>query len=65
MCQMSVIMEKSGQTEKIMENVSLLEVTPKGIKISTLFEEPQILPGTAVKKIDFLEGVVTLTDINE
>lgn len=61
MCQMSVILEKAEQQEKIMENVSLLEVTPEGIRISTLFEEPQLLPNTMVKKIDFLEGTVTLS----
>jgi len=54
------MLERGEQLETVMENVTLLEVTPDGIKISTLFEEPKILPKTSLKKIDFLDGVVTL-----
>ncbi len=61
MCQMSVVMEHDGQQEKILENVSFLEVTPEGISIGTLFEEPKLVPGAALRKIDFLGGTVTLT----
>lgn len=60
MCQMSVLLEHDGQQEKVMENASLLEVTPEGITISTLFEEPKLLKDARLKKIDFLGGTVTL-----
>ena len=60
MCQMSIVLEKNNDLEKIMENVSLLEVTDAGITISTLFEEPKTVPNVVIKKIDFLEGIVTL-----
>lgn len=60
MCQMSVLFEHDGQQEKVMENVSLLEVMPEGIKISTLFEEPKLLKDAQLKKIDFMGGTVTL-----
>lgn len=57
---MSVVLEKDGQQQKIMENVSTLEVTAEGIRISTLFEQPKILTDTHLKKIDFLDGIVVL-----
>ena len=60
MCQMSIVLEKDNQQEKIMENVNLLEVTTEGIKVSTLFEEPIILANTEIRRIDFLDGIVTL-----
>lgn len=60
MCQMSILLEHHGQQEKVMENASLLEVTPEGITISTLFEEPKLLKDVQIKKIDFLGGMVTL-----
>ncbi len=62
MCQMSIVLEKDGQQEKIMENVNLLEVTAEGIKISTLFEEAKILPNTEILRINFLDGLVTLKE---
>jgi len=60
---MSVVLDKDGAAKPIMENVSLLEVIPEGIRISTLFEEPQVLKNTALKRIDFLDGVVTLEEV--
>jgi predicted RNA-binding protein len=60
MCQMSIVLEKNDQREKIMDNVNLLEVTADGIKVSTLFEEAKILPNTEIIRIDFLDGIVTL-----
>jgi len=60
MCQMSVVLEQDGKQETVLQNASLLEVTEEGIKVSTLFEEPQLFPNTRVKKIDFLGGTVTL-----
>ena len=60
MCQISAVLEKDGQQEKIMDNVTTLEVTPEGIILSTLFEEPRLLNSTRIKNIDFLGGSITL-----
>ncbi len=60
MCQMSVVLEHDGTQENIMDNVTLLELTAEGIKVSTFFEEPKLVPAVQVKKIDFLGRVVTL-----
>ena len=62
MCQMSIVVEKNNQQEKIMENVNLLEVTEEGIVVSTLFEEPRLLRDKEIKQINFLDGLVTLKD---
>lgn len=61
MCQVSVVLEQDGGQTKIMENVTLLEVLPDGVTVSTLFEEPKIVSGVRLKKIDFLGGAVILT----
>lgn len=60
MCQMSVILEHNGRQEAVAENASLLEVAEDGVRVSTLFEEPRLLKGARIKKIDFLGGAVTL-----
>lgn len=60
MCQMRVMLDKEGQQELIMENVTELEVVEEGIRVSTFFEEPKIVSGAALKKIDFLSGTLTL-----
>jgi len=60
MCQMSVVLEKDGKREKLMEAVARLEVTREGIAINALFEKPQVIADAMVKEIDFLDGVVVL-----
>ncbi len=60
MCQMKVMLDKEGQQELVMEDVTQLEVAEEGIRVSALFEEPKIVPDASVKKIDFLSGTVTL-----
>ncbi len=60
MCQMSIMLEKDDQKEKIMDNVAKLEVTDEGIQINALFDPPQLISGARLKEIDFLDGVVTL-----
>lgn len=60
MCQMSVVYEKNGATETVMENVTYLEAIAGGIRVSTLFEEPRVVAGAYVRKIDFMGGKVTL-----
>ena len=60
MCQMKVMLDKEGQQELVMEDVTKLEVTEDGIRVSTFFEEPKTVPGVAVKIIDFTSGTLTL-----
>ena len=61
MCQMRIVLEQDGKESVVAENASLLEVGVDGLRISTLFEEPQFIPGAAVRAIDFLNGRVTVT----
>ncbi|MBC8553955.1 MAG: CooT family nickel-binding protein [Candidatus Brocadiales bacterium] len=62
MCQMKIMMDKEGQQELVMEDVAHLEVLEEGIRISTLFEEPKLIPGVAIKTIDFLSGKAMLQE---
>lgn len=60
MCQMSVVLEKDGATETIMENVARLEAGPEGVLVNALFDEPKLVAAVQVKSIDFMAGTVTL-----
>ncbi|MDP7555078.1 MAG: CooT family nickel-binding protein [Nitrospinota bacterium] len=60
MCQMKVMLDKEGQQELVMEDVTKLEVVEDGIRVSTFFEEPKTVSGAAVKTIDFTSGTLTL-----
>ena len=60
MCQMNVVLEHDGEQEKIMDNVTHLEVTDEGVVVSTLFEEPKLVKSAWVKNIDFQSGLVVL-----
>ncbi len=60
MCQTSVVMEKNGGEEVLLENVTSLEVLEKGLKITTLFEGAQEFLGVAIRRIDFTGGKVFL-----
>ena len=62
MCQMNVVLKHDGEQEKVMENVTHLEVTGEGVLVSTFFEEPKLVKSAWVKSIDFLGGTVTLDD---
>ena len=64
MCQMSVVMDKDGQIEKVMDEVTRLEVTPEGVLLSTFFEADKLMPGTNIKNIDFMNTTVTLGQEN-
>jgi predicted RNA-binding protein len=57
---MKIMQDKDGQQELVMEDVSQLEVVEEGIMISTLFEEPKLIPGVKIKTIDFLSGKTML-----
>ena len=60
MCQISAVLVREGREEKIMDSVTELEVTPEGIRLVTLFDEPKLLPGARITKIDFMGGTLTL-----
>lgn len=60
MCQMKVVLDRDGGAEKIMDNVTHLEVTGDGVLISTFFEEPKLVKSARVKNVDVLGGTVTL-----
>ena len=60
MCQMNVVLDQDGGQEKIMENVTHLEVTAEGVLVSAFFEDPKLVKSARVKNIDFLGGTVTL-----
>ncbi len=59
---MKIVMDKEGQEELVMEDVAQLEVVEEGIRISTLFEEPKLIPGVTIKTIDFLAGKTMLQE---
>ena len=61
MCQLNVVVERGANRETVMESVTGLEVTDKGITLTTFFEEPLTVSGVHVKSIDFLGGSVLLT----
>jgi predicted RNA-binding protein len=65
MCQMSVVYEKNGATETVMENVTFVEVEADGIRVSALFEEPRVIASAYIKKIDAMGGKVTLAPVTE
>lgn len=63
MCQTSVLMEKSGEEELLLENVTTLEVLENGLKITTLFEGTKEFTDVAIRRIDFAGGKVYLHQI--
>jgi len=38
-------------------------VVEEGIRISTLFEEPKLIPDVAIETIDFLSGKATVKQV--
>ena len=60
MCQTSAVMEKDGEEELVLENVTNLEVVEEGLQITTLFEGTSSWPGVAIRRIDFSGGKVYL-----
>ena len=60
MCQTNVVMEKDGQEELLLENVTGLVVTGKNITITTLFEGETEYQNVAISRIDFSGGKVFL-----
>lgn len=65
MCQISVVVEREGTQEKILDGVTRLEVTADGVVLSTFFEEPATIADVVVDEIDFLGGTVVLKPLAE
>ena len=61
MCQISVVVEKSGDQENVMDNVTSLQVTENGVVLTTFFEEPLSVENVVISQIDFLGGKVILS----
>ncbi|MBC8249110.1 MAG: CooT family nickel-binding protein [Anaerolineales bacterium] len=59
MCQATVCLAGDGQEEEIMRDVILLEPVANGVRLATLFEEPQTVRAR-IGRIDFLKHTVTL-----
>lgn len=59
MCQATVYLAGDGQEEEIMRDVILLETMVNGVRLITLFEEPQTVRAR-IRRIDFLKHTVTL-----
>ena len=60
MCQISVVVEREGEEELVLDNVTRLEVDRDAIVLSTFFEEPKEISGVSISRIDFLGGKVFL-----
>ena len=56
-------MENNGSRETILEEVTRLEMTSDGVKLSTFFDEPRTLDDVEIKEIDFLGNTVVLTPL--
>lgn len=64
MCQANVYLLRDGQKEEIMREATFLEVTDKGVRVATFFEEPRFVPAK-VATVDFLKHTVTLVPYEE
>lgn len=60
MCQTSVLLDKGGQEELLLENVTGLEVLENCLKITTLFDGSKEFTEVAISRIDFAGGKVFL-----
>ena len=63
MCQISVVIARNDGEEKVMDNVTSLDVTGSGVVLSAFFEEPKIVPDVVITRIDFLDGKVVLVRV--
>ena len=64
MCQMSVVLEKDGIEETLLEDVTNLQVDNGTVSVSTLFGGSRKLQDVAIRSIDFLAGKVFLQKKN-
>lgn len=63
MCQMRIVLQRGSDEETILENAALLEATDRGLVVNALFEEPKLIEGAVVSRIDFLQGKVMVRKI--
>ena len=63
MCQMRVVMEKDGNEEVILENVTSINILEKGIAVTTLFEGASEIADAVIRRMDFLSGKVFLAPV--
>ena len=54
MCQGGVYLDE----EKIMDSVMLVEPTPQGVRLVTMFEPTRVVPA-AIKQIDLIKNKLT------
>lgn len=60
MCQISVVIERDGVEELVMEDVTNLVVDSDSLQISNLFEGPKSVEQVVIRSIDFMAGKVML-----
>jgi predicted RNA-binding protein len=60
MCQATIYLDG----EKIMEDVTLVEILPEGIRLTVFFEPPRIVPAV-IQQIDLLKHCVILETIKK
>ncbi len=60
MCQISVVIERDGVEELVMEDVTNLVVDSDSLQISNLFEGPKTVEHVVIRSIDFMAGKVML-----
>jgi predicted RNA-binding protein len=60
MCQATIYLDG----EKIMEDVTLVEILPEGVRLTVFFEPPRIVPAV-VRQIDLLKHRVILETIQK
>lgn len=64
MCETTVYLERDDRREKLLEDVSKIIVTPAGLEVVRLFEEPQTIHA-ALREMDFLKHTATLVPVNQ
>jgi len=60
MCQMSIVLEKDQKSEIIIEEVTNIQITDKGLVINTFFDEPRLIDDAVIKEIDCIGSKITL-----
>jgi len=60
MCQTTVYLSHDGREEEVMKDVIWLELSPEGVKMASLFEEPKVLQAARIERIDLLNNTITL-----
>ena len=60
MCQATVYLDG----EEIMQDVTLVETLPEGVRMTTFFETPRVVPAV-IRQIDLLKHRVLLETIRE